>query len=79
MIYTIPAIEHIKDQPPTGPDDGPTVLIISPSSGTCVDFMDQTRKIWEEHDIQVGAVYGGTDLAYGDKVAYGKEVIIGEP
>ncbi|CAF1090762.1 unnamed protein product [Adineta steineri] len=80
LAFVLPIFRHIKDQPPLEGDDGPIVLIMTPTRELALQTTKECKKFGKLFNIRCVAVYGGTGIS--EQIAElkrGAEIIVCTP
>jgi ATP-dependent RNA helicase DDX46/PRP5 len=80
LAFLLPMFRHILDQPPLETDDGPIAIIMTPTRELATQIAKECRKFTRHLNINVVAVYGGTNIS--EQIAElkrGTEIIVCTP
>jgi ATP-dependent RNA helicase DDX46/PRP5 len=80
LAFLIPMFRHILDQPPLEVDDGPIAIIMTPTRELATQIAKECRKFTKYLNMNVVAVYGGTNIS--EQIAElkrGTEIIVCTP
>ncbi|UJR21924.1 hypothetical protein I4U23_024993 [Adineta vaga] len=78
LAFVLPMFRHIKDQPPLEGDDGPIVLVMTPTRELALQITKECKKLGKLFNIRCVAVYGGTGISE-QILKRGAEIIICTP
>ena len=80
LAFVLPMFRHILDQPPLEVDDGPIAIIMTPTRELAMQIAKECRKFTKYLNLNVVAVYGGTNIS--EQIAElkrGAEIIVCTP
>jgi ATP-dependent RNA helicase DDX46/PRP5 len=80
LAFLLPMFRHILDQPQLEVDDGPIAIIMTPTRELATQIAKECRKFTRHLNMNVVAVYGGTNIS--EQIAElkrGTEIIVCTP
>ncbi|XP_078447254.1 DEAD-box ATP-dependent RNA helicase 20-like isoform X2 [Wolffia australiana] len=80
LAYLLPAVVHIKAQPPLAYGDGPIALILAPTRELAVQIQEEAVKFGSHSNIRSTCIYGGAPKGPQIRdLKRGVEIVIATP
>lgn len=80
LAYLLPAILHIRAQPPLNPGDGPIALVLAPTRELAVQIQMEAFRLADLSGVRDACVYGGVDRrGQQQELRRGVELVIATP
>ena len=80
LAFLLPMLRHVMDQPPLDYDDGPIVVILTPTRELAIQIYNECKKFCKTLKLRPVCVYGGTGIS--DQIAdlkRGCEIVVCTP
>ncbi len=80
LAFLLPMLRHVLDQPPLDFEEGPIVVILTPTRELCIQIYNECRKFCKVLRVKPVCVYGGTGIS--DQIAdlkRGAEIVVCTP
>ena len=80
LAFLLPMLRHVLDQPPLEGDDGPIVVILTPTRELAIQIYNECRKFGKVLKLWSVCVYGGTGIS--EQIAdlkRGAEIVVCTP
>jgi ATP-dependent RNA helicase DDX46/PRP5 len=80
LAFLLPALRHVRDQPPLAPGDGPIALVLAPTRELVQQIARDARRLARAVGLTVVAAYGGSSL--GTQISdlkRGAEIVVATP
>lgn len=80
LAFLLPMFRHVLDQPPLDFDDGPIVIIMTPTRELAIQIYNECKKFCKFLKLRPVCVYGGTGISdqIGD-LKRGAEIVVCTP